>query len=484
MPSPYLRPEIAEVRPPLWCVRLISGAVCVLLILGCGGKPPSGGPPGGGPIAVTVAKPLVMPTLNWAPYTGRLSAIDEVEVRARVSGYLESHHFEEGQMVERGQLLFVIDERPYDAALAQAQASQQEAVARLRQAEAEVREAIAVRAQVDARMDLAKAQLNRARPLVPSGAISEDEYDELFSAAKQAEADGFAADASIESARAAVAAAEAAIATAQAAVRSAELDLNYCRIEAPITGRISRRMATEGNLISGGSLGASMLTTIVSIDPIHADFDANEQALMKYVRLDLENKRASSRDVKTPVYMAVVDEEGFPHKGYIDFIDNRVDRSTGSIRARAIFPNTDEVLIPGVFVKVQVPGSVSERSVLIPDAAVASDQNSKIVYVVGEGKKLEVRPVKLGALAKGLRVVIEGLDGEESVVVRGLQRCRPGAEVEATVEELEADDSDGLPDSYEPVQESEWLKPAMAPASFRGRAPTASAPQSGETIAQ
>lgn len=401
-----------------------------------------------------------MPTLDWASYTGRLAAIDEVEVRSRVSGYLESHHFEEGKVVERGQLLFVIDERPFEAALAQARAAEQESVARLRQSEAEVREAEAVRAQVNARMDLADAQLKRARPLVPSGAISEDEYDELFSAAKQAEADGYAADASIESARAAVAAADAGIATAQAAVRSAELDLSYCRIQAPISGRISRRAATEGNLITGGSLGATMLTTIVSMDPIHADFDANEQALMKYVRLDLENKRASSRDVKTPVYMAVVDENGFPHKGYIDFVDNRVDKSTGSIRARAIFPNPDKVLIPGVFVKIQVPGSVSERSVLIPDAAVASDQNSKIVYVVGEGKKLEVRPVKVGSLAKGLRVVVEGLDGSESVVVRGLQRCRPGAEVEATVEELVADDSDGLPDSYKPVPESEWLQPA------------------------
>ncbi len=411
---------------------------------------------------MTVAKPLVVETLDWDPYTGRLAPIEEVDIRARVSGYLQSHHFEEGQLVEKGQLLFVIDTRPYEATVAQAKAAREEAVAKQKQSDAEVGAAEARKQQTQARLELAIAQLKRAKPLVPSGAVSEDEYDEILSSARQAEADGFAADAEIESAKAAKSGAEAAIISAEAALRAAELDLSYCRIEAPIDGRIGRRMVTEGNLVSGG-LGASVLTNIVSINPIHAYIDANEQALLKYIRLDHSNKRTSSRDAKTPVFMALSDEEGYPHEGYIDFVDNRVDQTTGSIRARTIFANDEELLIPGVFVKIQIPGSAAEPRVLIPDAAIANDQTVKIVYVVGEGNKLKVQPIKTGPMAKGLRVITEGLTGEETVVIRGLQRCRPNAEVKTTVEGLTPDESSLLPDTYEPVPPEKWLQPAMKP---------------------
>lgn len=446
------------------------------MLVGCGGGPPGGPRPSGGPVEVTVAKPLVLKTLDWDPYTGRLSAIEEVDLRARVSGYLISHHFEEGQLVEKGQLLFEIDPRPYQATVAQAQASREEAVAKQQQADAQIDTARARKQQALAAIDLAEAQLRRARPLVPSGAISRDEYDEYINSAKQAEADGLAADAEILAAQAAASAAQAAIITAEAALRAAELDLSYCRIEAPIAGRIGRRMVTEGNLISGG-LGATALTSIVSVDPIHADFDANEQALLKYIRLDKENKRASSRDVKTPVFMKLIDEQGYPHRGYIDFVDNRVDRATGSIRARAIFPNTEKTLIPGVFVKVQIPGSAPEDRVLIPDSAIATDQTSKLVYVVGGDGKLATQLVVLGSKSKGLRVVQEGLTGEETIVIRGLQRCRPGVDAKATVEELTADQSDQLPDTYEPVPREQWLQPAMTP--VLQPTPTAALPARG-----
>lgn len=443
-------------------LALAGASLLVGILSGCGGSGPPQGPPQGGPVEVTTAKPLVLETLDWDPYTGRLAPIEEVDIRARVSGYLLSHHFDEGQMVEKGQLLFVIDPRPYEAAVDQAKAAREEAIAKQKQADANVGAAEARKQQTAARLELAVAQLKRAKPLVPSGAVSEDEYDEILSSARQAEADGFAADAEIESAKAAKSGAEAAIISAEAALVAAELDLSYCRIEAPISGRIGRRMVTEGNLVSGG-LGASVLTNIVSINPIHAYIDANEQALLKYIRLDHSNKRSSSRDVKTPVFMALSDEEGYPHQGYIDFVDNRVDQSTGSIRARTIFPNDEELLIPGVFVKIQIPGSAAEPRVLIPDSAIANDQTSKIVYVVGEGNKLKVQTIKTGAISKGHRVVTDGLTGEETIVIRGLQRCRPGAEVKATSEELTPDESSLLPDSYVPVPPDEWLQPAMMP---------------------
>jgi RND family efflux transporter MFP subunit len=449
---------------------------------GCARGPavPAGGRPPAGPLAVTVARPLALQTIDWDPYTGRLAPIEEVEVRARVNGYLVSHHFEEGQPVALGQLLFVIDPRPYEATLAQARAAREQAEARRREAEAKVREAEARRTQGQARLELARARLKRAERLVPKGAVSEDEIDELVAAEKQAVADEFAAVAEIESARAAVNAATAVIATAEAAVTAAELDVGYCRITAPIAGRIGRRLVTEGNLVSGGQ-GATPLTTIVATNPIHVYFDADEQALLKYIRLDQQNKRVISRDAKNPVFMALVDETGFPHEGYIDFVDNRVDAATGSIRARAIFPNDDESLVPGVFVRVQVPGSGVAERLLLPDAALSIDQAAKFVYVVDDADVVRVRPVVTGELAKGLRVIREGLDGTERVVVRGVQRCRPGQPVAPTLETLEPGPDLGLPDTYEPVPREKWLRPGI-PAGVEagsGAAPPAAAAPSG-----
>jgi multidrug efflux system membrane fusion protein len=409
---------------------------------------------------VTVAKPLVRDIVEWDAYTGRLDAIESVEVRARVSGYLESHHFQEGQLVEPGQLLFVIDPRPFEAALAQAEAAQAEAEAQYRSAEAVARQRQADREQTVARTELAQARLRRSRPLAPSGAISEDELDVLVSEAREAEAAQFSADAAIESARAGVAAAEASIATARAAVEAARLDLSYTRITAPVRGRVSDRRVTEGNLVSGGSIGSTLLTTIVSLDPIHCNFDADERALLKYTRLAKSGDRESSREAKNPVFAALADETNFPHRGVMDFVDNQVDRATGSIRGRAIFPNSSDVLTPGMFVRLRIPGSGKRRSVLVPDSALAADQSAQILYVVGEGNKLEARRVEVGPLAHGLRIVRSGLTGNETIVINGLQRARPGVVVTTSTEEL-VEVEDGLPDDYEAL--SNGTAPAAQP---------------------
>ena len=469
-PEPESMKNTAIVRR--YCLLFCSNAPIILLV-GCllvaggcdlGGPPagPAGTPP---PPKVTAAKPLVMSILEWDAYTGRLAPIEEVDVQARVTGYLRSHHFEEGELVEAGQLLFVIDTRPYEAAVSEAAAATAEAQANYRRSQAGLEEARAKMQQATARFELAQARLRRAQPLVPSGAISQDEYDVLASELRQADADRYAAQAEIASAEAAIKASEASIATATAAEEAAQLDLGYCRIEAPISGRIGSRQVTEGNLISAGSFGLEPLTTIVSLNPVHANFDADERALMKYIRLDQASQRTSARKTKVPAYMSLIDEEGYPHQGYIDFVDNRVDQATGSIRARAIFPNDDEVLTPGAFVRIRVPGNEPRQAVLIPDAAVATDQASKFVYLVGEGSKIEARPIKTGRLNKGLRIVESGLDGSETIVIRGLQRCRPGAAVDPSIEVIEPGFDEGLPDTYEPVPPEQWLTTESGPQS-------------------
>lgn len=433
--------------------------VSIFLLVGCQQEPQGAAGPPQGPPEVTVATPLVETIVEWDPYTGRLEPIESVEVRARVSGYLEGHYFDEGQMVEAGQLLFIIDPRPYQAAVAEAEAAVAQSQAAVIESRSGVDQRVAERAQVAARLDLAERRVVRSRPLVPSGAISQDDYDILQSERRQAVADLKAADAAIESARAALDAAQAAVASAEAALETARLDLSYTRITAPIAGRISNRYATKGNMISGGTLGSTPLTTIVSLDPIHCYFDANERALLKYTRLARSGTRESSREAKNPVYMSLVDEQGFPHRGHMDFVDNRMDDQTGTIRGRAIFPNPELTLSPGMFAKVRIPGNGQVEALLIPDEAIGSDQANQFVYVVDAEKKIERRVVELGPIAKGLRMVREGLQAGEYIVVSGLQRVREGLAVEPVVKSLELGEDDGLPDEFQPVPKEEWLTP-------------------------
>lgn len=334
---------------------------------------------------VDVATPLRKSVTNWDEFTGRLDAVEEVEVRARVSGYLESVEFEDGAMVEAGDLLFVIDPRPFRAALAQAKAE---------------------RTRDQVRLTQARNDLERAKRLFASRAISEEELDTRTQ-------DELAARAAVEA--------------AEAAVEAAALDLEFTQVRAPIAGRIGRRRVTEGNLVSGGSANATLLTVIVSLDPIYAYFTGDENAYLRYLRLDRIGERPSSHGANNPVLLGLSDEDGFPHEGTMDFVDNQVDQGTGTIEGRAIFSNPDLILTPGMFADILLVGKGPYEALLIPAEAVATDQAQKFVYVLDEEDRPQRRDIKLGRRVGALRIVEDGLNPNERVVIRGLQRIRGDA---------------------------------------------------------
>src|SRR5713101_6614322 len=319
----------------------------------CHGSPPPAPPPP----KVKVVQPVAPETSEWNEFTARLDAVDSVEVRPRVSGYLQSIHFQDGAIVQKGDLLFLIDPRPYDAALHRAEADVE--LAKSRQA-------------------LAKKNFARAADLLKSHAISQEEADIRESNLRQAEA-------SVEE--------------AQAAVDAARLDVEFTHVSAPVGGRVGRKLVTEGNLINGGvGTQGTLLTTIVSLDPIYAYFDADEASLLKYDRLARSGQRRSSRDYKNPVHVARADEEDFPHEGAMDVVDNQVDRGTGTIVGRAVLPNPDLSLLPGLFARLRLPGSGRYHAQLLPDEAVGTDQSQKFVYLVDGESKAQYRTVKIGPL--------------------------------------------------------------------------------------
>lgn len=378
----------------------------ILLLNGCKGQeaPP---PP---PPKVTVSQPVVRELIEWDEYTGRIEAVDSVEVRARVNGYLESIHFKDGQIVKKGDLLFVIDPRPYQA--------------ELDQTEAELKLA-------KARLELAKNDLARAKKLLSSRAISEEEADTRAS-------DERVAQATVEQ--------------SQAAIQAAKLNVDYTQVIAPISGRISRKLVTEGNLINGGT-GGTLLTTIVSLDPIYCYAEADEQAFLKYTRLAQEGKRPSSRQVRNPAYLALADETGFPHKGYMDFVDNQLDPNTGTIRGRAVFPNPDLTLTPGLFARVRIPGSGRYKAILLPDEAIGSDQSERFVLIVNKENTAERRKVELGPIVNGLRIIREGVKPEDWVIVKGLQRVvMPGVKIDPQREKITPKDENFLTPDLTPTQ--------------------------------
>lgn len=361
-------------------------AALALLAVACGSRMPPPPPPP----KVTVVRPVVREVMEWDEYTARLDAIDSVEVRPRVSGYLQSVHFVDGTMVTEGQPLFTIDPRPY--------------VAVLHRAEADL-------ALAKSRLALAQKNLARAGTLLASHAISQEEADTRESTARQAEA-------SVEE--------------AEAALDAAKLDVEFTNVTAPVSGRVGRKLVTEGNLINGGvGTQGTLLTTIVSLDPIYAYFDADESAFLKYSRLAQTGQRPSSREYRNPVRLALADEQGFPHEGWMDFVDNQLDRGTGTIVARAILPNADLFLAPGLFARLQLPGSGRYRAILVSDDAVAADQAQRFVYVVDADGTARYRAVKPGPLIDGLRVIRDGLGPEDWVIVAGLQRVKPGVKVDA-----------------------------------------------------
>jgi RND family efflux transporter MFP subunit len=375
-------------------------AALAVTALGCS-RPPQSAPP---PPKVKALHPVKREVMEWDEYTARLDAVDSVEVRPRVSGYLQSVHFKDGALVKKGDLLFLIDPRPYEAAERHAEADA--ALAR-------------------SRLELARKNFARAGALLQTHAISQEESDIRESTVRQAEAS---------------------VQEAQAALDAAKLDVEFTRVTAPISGRASKKLVTEGNLINGGvGTQSTLLTTIVSMDPIYAYFDADERSFLKYVRLGNSGERPSSREHRNPVRIGLADEDGFPREGFMDFVDNQLDRGTGTIVGRALIPNPDLTLTPGLFARLRLPGSGLYSAVLLPDEAIGSDQSQKFVYVVADDGKVEYRAVKIGPLIDGLRVVRDGVTAEEWVVVSGVQRVRPGQPVDAQRDTPEAKPTDQPP---------------------------------------
>jgi RND family efflux transporter MFP subunit len=338
---------------------------------------------------VTVSRPVERYVTDYADFTGRVAAIDSVELRARVWGYLNKVNFKEGALVKKGDVLFEIDPLTYRAALNQAEGNLASMKARL------------------LRLD---ADLGRAQRLLGSGSMSQEEYDKV--AGDRGET---------ASSRAAL----------KAALERAKLDLGYTKVIAPISGRVSRYVVTVGNMVQAGDQGGgTLLTTLVSVDPMYAYFDVDEYTVLRVRQLIREGKATLSRDGEVPVWLSLANEDGFPHRGTVDFVDNQVNPKTGTLRLRGVFPNRDEALTPGYFVRVRVPIGFPHQALLISDRALDTDQGQKIVYVVDKDNKVISRPVRLGALHDGLREITGGVKPGERVIVKGLQQVRPGITVE------------------------------------------------------
>jgi membrane fusion protein, multidrug efflux system len=369
---------------------LILSTAAVLVLSACG-KPaaqeasqqPAGAPPIS---AATVMEKTIVETQE---FSGRLEAVERVEIRPRVSGFIAAINFNPGAEVKKGDVLFVIDQRPYEAEANRAEAA-----------------ALAARAKAD----FAKVELARAEKLIAEKAIAQREADEKISGVKELEATARAAHAAHE---------------------SAKLNLGFTKVHAPISGRVSKAEVTVGNLVDGNVV----LTSVVSKDPIYASFDGDEQSFLRVGALARKGEPVTVR-------IGLVNESGFPHEGKLEFVDNRVDPATGSVRMRAVFDNGDNALAPGLFARVQLAsggGNGETKAPLINDRAVGTDQNRKFVYVVNAEGKAEYRPVRLGPMIDGLRVVREGLQPGEKIVVNGLQRVKPGAPVTAQTVPMEAD---------------------------------------------
>ncbi len=339
-------------------------------------------PGGGAPPPVTVAKPLVKEIVEWDEFVGRFDAVSSVEIRARVAGYLETSNFREGGLVKEGDLLFVIDKRPYQAAVNRAQAAVTSAQTRL---------------------TFTKADLERTENLTRTGVAAERTLEERRQQAHQAEADFVGARAALEQAR---------------------LDLGFTEIRAPLSGRIGRRLVTEGNLVRAND---TLLTTVVSIDPIHFYFDVDERSFLAYSRTI--GVRTALGEAKTQVFVGLADEKTLDRPGVLDFADNRLDSQSGTIRLRAVLENKELVLTPGLFGRVRIPGSPRYKAILVPDEAISADQDRRFVMVVADDGTVSPKVIRPGPREDGYRVVRQGLTGEETIVVNGLQRARPGAKV-------------------------------------------------------
>ena len=354
---------------------------------GCGDKPQQQA--AAAPPTVTVAQPTKRTVTDWDEFTGRFEAMEEVQVRARVGGFVNSVEFRDGAIVRAGDLLYVIDSRPFEAAALQADGQLSDA---------------------RAKAELAKRELDRALTLVQTSAVSESIVDQR---------------------RQTLQAAHAAEMQAEGALKAANLNIEFTHVLAPMAGRVSRHLVSPGNLVQGSEGSATLLTSIVTLDPIYVYFDVDEATYLRNSRLWFEGRRPSSRDTPNPVQVTLTGETkpSSAHDGKMDFLDNRLDISTGTLRSRAVIPNKDLSILPGQFGRVRLIGSSPYEALLLPDTAIATDQSRKIVFVVKDDNTVESKPVTLGPLDEGLRVIRDGLKAEDKVIVDGIQRARVGAKV-------------------------------------------------------
>ena len=351
---------------------------------------------------VTVSTALQREIVERDEFTGQFAAVDYVELRARVSGYLQEIHFEDGQLVNKGDLLFLIDPRPYEIQRASAKAQVD---------------------QANASIEFAGREVSRAEVLRQKDFVAQSTYDQRLQQLRSGTA-------SLEGAK--------------AAVRDAELNLEFSRIMAPLSGRIGRHEVSIGNLVSGGNTGpTTLLTTIVSLDPIYFYFDMSEADFLAYQRAVAQGKLMSTRDDPVPVDARLIDEKAWTHKGRIDFVDNQVDRGAGTIRVRAVFPNPNLLITPGQFGRIRVPGSEPYQALLVPDSAVVTDQSRKLLMTVSDDGTVVPKIVRPGPTFEGLRIIRDGIAPTDRIVINGLIRARPGAKVTPQPGKIELDKTAG-----------------------------------------
>ena len=387
---------------------------CAIALTGCEKKKPPPPPPA----TVVVSKPLRTTLVDWDDYVGRFEAINSVDIRPRVTGYLQSIAFKDGQIVRKGQLLFIIDPRPYQAALVQARGQQQHAAAALSNA---------------------KVELTRAQSLLAAHAIPEQQYQTRLATEQQAAAD---------------------VTSANGAVQTAALNVQFTHVTAPLSGRISDRRVAAGNLVTQDS---TILTNITDLDPIRFTFDGAEALYLKYEREAQAGKRRPSRTYANPVEIRLQDQTNYVIKGKMDFVDNVLDPSSGTIRGRALVPNPQLILTPGMFGHLRLLGSGSYEGLLIPDEAVVSQQSDQIVYLVGADHKVQQRKVTTGPLVNGLRAVRGGLKPDDLVIIDGIPRAKVGVKVAEKMGRITPPDPGASPTSPD-------LAPPPSSATFASQA--------------
>lgn len=367
-------------------LKLLFALALSTLVASCGEGQKQAAPP---PPAVTVAKPVKRTVTDFDEYVGRFTAINSVEVRARVSGYLDKVHFKDGQLVKQGDLLFTIDKRPFQNTLDQARANL---------------------VQAQSNLAFTESDYTRGQQLVRDKTITDQTFEQRAQAYRNAKAS---------------------VSNNEAAVRQAELDLEFTELRAPVNGRIGDRRVSPGNLVTGGTGGnTTLLAVIVSTDPIYFEFTFDESAYLRYERLASKGQDVASRNASVPIALKLIDERDFDHKGKMDFVDNVIDRSTGTIRGRAVLANPDSVFTPGMFARVRVPGSPSYEALLLPDAAIATEQARRFVIVIDEQDTARIKYVTLGQLTSdNLRVIKEGIVPDDRIVISGLIQARPGQKV-------------------------------------------------------